>query len=482
MWIQSLARIVLLEGCKALGMKTIRVPTRRDYASTIGCMLSVVLTSTALGQAQADIDGLFEAYFEGDSARLTEIMAALDGRVLFELGMAAMDEQELPLAQACFDGVVHANPSDHRARLELARTLFFLGEAGQSETQFKKVLAANPPLEVRKNVRKYLDRIARERILQDPSRPGPHAKKAVSKSSKWLKHIAITTGVARDSNANYGSSKSSIRIQPIQAGPVSFDRLAVGDDSKPIESWSGYVFGSASAIYTMDDLGRKAWVSELEFYKNWLDKAEEFNLFNAALSTGLRVSSATAYLDLPATFSHMQLNGERFLDQWAISPYYIQRLGETSFSICALQLKYREYDDAHRLDGTELAWEQSYRRSYDKGRSRIDFAGGIRYEDTDAPAFENVAMTLRLSGQFGLPGQWVPSASISYIQSRYMGQEALAPEDRVDDEVGLNLGVSRTFTGPLTVSLNYQYVNVRSTFDIYTYDRSIFSVSSSKEF
>ncbi|MFT5121828.1 MAG: tetratricopeptide (TPR) repeat protein [Kiritimatiellia bacterium] len=482
MWKKSMARIVLFKILEILS-KTITPLTSRAYTTTLGCMLSIVLASTALCESMVKVDLIFKAYFDGDKTRLMELMSDMDANTLLELGLVSLAEQEPTLAHACFEGAVNVNPSNQRAQLELARTLFYLGEAAQAAEKFSQVLASNPPVNVQQNIGKFLDRIAREQALKgDDTSWSISTDTANMKSSKWLTSAAVTAGGSYDSNVNFGPSKQTINIKPVSLGALTFDQLNVGKGSQPVESFSGFVYGQASAIYLMDSLGRKAWVSGVELYNNWVENAEQFNLLNAGVSSGLRLTTSDSFLDVPLKYSHAQLDGQAFLNQWSISPYYRRKMGEDHFSITSLQLKLRSYEDAPQLDGTVVELEQSYRRVYGDAANRIELTGGVGYEDTDATAFENVSMTIRLSGQVALSNMLIPNAAVAYTQSQYMGREVLAPEDRVDDELSLNLGLARPISEQWILSLNFQYIDVQSTFDLYTYDRSIFSVSSLKEF
>jgi hypothetical protein len=77
MWKKSMARIVLFKILEILS-KTITPLTSRAYTTTLGCMLSLVLASTALCESMVKVDLIFKAYFDGDKTRLMELMSDMD--------------------------------------------------------------------------------------------------------------------------------------------------------------------------------------------------------------------------------------------------------------------------------------------------------------------------------------------------------------------------------------------------------------------
>jgi len=77
----------------------------------------------------------------------------------FYYGLAALESGHPQEAVFALERVIAMVPEDHRARLELARAHFMLGNFEQSKKLFQKVLESEPPPKVQENIRYFLDQI-----------------------------------------------------------------------------------------------------------------------------------------------------------------------------------------------------------------------------------------------------------------------------------------------------------------------------------
>jgi tetratricopeptide (TPR) repeat protein len=77
----------------------------------------------------------------------------------FLFGMAAIESGHPQEALFAFERVLALRPQDHRARLELARAHFMLGNFDQARRLFDAVLATNPPQRVRDNIAKFMEQM-----------------------------------------------------------------------------------------------------------------------------------------------------------------------------------------------------------------------------------------------------------------------------------------------------------------------------------
>lgn len=75
----------------------------------------------------------------------------------FLFGVAAINSSHIPEGLLALERHLAAVPANDRARLELAKGYFELGDFGRSRQEFEFVLRYNPPEEVRANIQRYLD-------------------------------------------------------------------------------------------------------------------------------------------------------------------------------------------------------------------------------------------------------------------------------------------------------------------------------------
>lgn len=91
-----------------------------------------------------------------------ELLPQWEGEPAFDLqyGVAAVDSGFFSEGIFALERVTMNEPANDYARLELARAYFAAQEDERARAEFERVLAANPPDEVRENIRPYLDTIS----------------------------------------------------------------------------------------------------------------------------------------------------------------------------------------------------------------------------------------------------------------------------------------------------------------------------------
>ena len=132
-------------------------------------IISIVLPSISSFAQESELEQLTLLNRAGMSAEAyalaTEILLEWEGEPAFDLqyGVAAVDTGFFSEGIFALERVITAQPDNQYARLELARAYFAAQEDERARAEFERVLASNPPVEVRNNIRPYLDTIiARE--------------------------------------------------------------------------------------------------------------------------------------------------------------------------------------------------------------------------------------------------------------------------------------------------------------------------------
>lgn len=184
---------------------------------------------TLLNQAGASV----QAY-----SLANEMLPQWEGEPAFDLqyGIAAVDSGFFSEGIFALERVIMNEPANDYARLELARAYFAAQEDERARAEFERVLAANPPQEVRENIRPYLDTIsARE-----------SRRRAV-----WRGTIDFRTGYDTNINASTDDDLSLLLGLP----PGSVTSVAPQEDSygsfagsllysKPLTSDSDFIFNA----------------------------------------------------------------------------------------------------------------------------------------------------------------------------------------------------------------------------------------------
>ena len=159
------------------------------YAVIFACSLGLLsLPSLAQESELEQLTLLNRAGMSAEAYALAiHMLLEREGEPAFDLqyGVAAVDTGFFSEGIFALERVIVAQPDNQYARLELARAYFAAQEDERARAEFERVLASNPPTEVRNNIRPYLDTI----IARESSR------RAV-----WRGSLDLRTGY--DSNVN----------------------------------------------------------------------------------------------------------------------------------------------------------------------------------------------------------------------------------------------------------------------------------------
>lgn len=160
----------------------------------IGMTASVVAYAAPMDDMRRLVEtGQFEAAYKTAQANPDQIGAP---HFDFLYGMAAIGSGHVAEGLLALERHLSAVPANDRARLELARGYFLLGEYGRAKLEFEFVLKHNPPKEVQANIHHYLDSMQ----TRDSA--------ALRATSRFY----IDAGLGHDSNVNSGTYNKDIRL------------------------------------------------------------------------------------------------------------------------------------------------------------------------------------------------------------------------------------------------------------------------------
>ncbi|MBU2862448.1 tetratricopeptide repeat protein [Reinekea forsetii] len=147
-----------------------------------------------------------------------EIIAEAEGLPRFDLYYGILLMQERAFDQAIFplERVLFTNPSQHRARLELGRAYYFLGNFERAKVELNQVLAINPPTNVKTRVETLLAAIESAQSSRDVSNV-----------------VGVSLLAGWDNNANGGSSLD----EALDSNLLGLTELS--NDSEPLSSGFG---------------------------------------------------------------------------------------------------------------------------------------------------------------------------------------------------------------------------------------------------
>jgi len=414
-----------------------------------------------------------EAQAAGELDRARDILVRLvredpaSPEINFAYGIVCGSLADHSFARMAFDRVLIARPDHARAHVALARSHLALGQPDLAAASFHRALAYPMPEAARKLVENYLGQA-----------------EGLARPRRFSVAGLFSVGYFRDDNVNVGPDAMTVRIAPLRIFGITFSKLAVGPDMRPIDDTGILVSGMLSTIF---DIGEKSgWgiLAETHYYQNWLDDTPEREnaFYQAAL--GLQHRGPRSTLTLPLGADRILIDGNTFADRYAFSPslLYATGAGANTRWLTRLRAEHRDYADSTARHGEYIAVSETLRRYLGTRRHSVFSTLSLLYDDTESGAFQNWGGGFGIGGELRLPWRVTTYVSTGYEYSQYEEREPLAPEDRVDELFYASVGINKRLSYGLSVDLGHRLLDNQSTFDLYEYQRNVTTLTASWAF
>jgi tetratricopeptide (TPR) repeat protein len=214
----------------------------------------------------------------------------------FLYGVAAVNVGRTAEAVLALQRHLAVVPGNDRARLDLARAYYELGDYVRAHQEFEFVLRYNPPADVRLNIRRYLDAMQTRESLTGNANA----------------RLYVETGLGHDSNANMGTYNKTIEspllsglvIDPTSQGqPSDFAWVAAGG------RWVRQV-SAPFAVMAGADMDNKLNQDTPQFNTANLAAYAGFSLVSGPVLYRLSVSDAVTYVNAMRYSGRLATSGE----------------------------------------------------------------------------------------------------------------------------------------------------------------------------
>ncbi len=381
------------------------------------------------------------------------------GNVEFDyaFGIAAVRVGRPGRAIFALERVLWRQPKNHRARLELARAQFELGNLGSARDEFREVLEYDPPDNVRKNVETYLARIKqRERSL------------------KFRFSSYAELGFQYDTNVNAATSDTQVAVPAL--GWVTLD--------------SGSTATSGSVGLFETGLTYERLMSKKSAYFGTLDVSMRSVLEDDSLSTisadfkgGFMFGSRKSRLRVPLQYSQMYLAGTAYRQMMFAGLDWTKMLSAENSLSLFLQGGSMQYPTTSARDVTLAVAGGSWAHRFGSKGHTVSVAG--HYGQEIAP---NAAQWGR--SYYGLNAnlQWKMglidslNAGLSYQQATHAAVDPVFVVTREDQLLQVTADWSRVHKKKLLLKAELGYTQNLTNIDLYTYDRMQATVSAKYNF
>ena len=265
---------------------------RRLPRPLLGLMLSAWLLGASPGVQAAPLDDLRRqvenSQFEQAYAT-AQANPQLVGDVHFDFlyGVAAVNVGRIPEGLLALERHLAAVPANDRARLELARGYFLLGEYTRARAEFEFVLRYNPPASVRANVNGFLQAMQTRE----------------SADRRATARVYAEAGAGYDNNVNGGTFRDELQL-------VFGNVTLAGSPSRQVpDSYAQAAVGGQHLMRVTNRLSVFAG-ADLDHRENVDEKA--YNLTNAGVYAGFTQLGAGALWRLTLGGSTLQVGGNRY--------------------------------------------------------------------------------------------------------------------------------------------------------------------------
>ncbi len=431
---------------------------------------SFVLASVLASQAHAEVDALVvnarSLLAAGQAQQAFDLLAPLEtpraGDPDFDtvLGIAANETGQFTRAVFALERVLAVQPENSRARAELGRALFSVGDTRASRRVLLEAKRENIPQGAADTIDQFLQAIDRtEEAARSSVRP----------------YLEASFGM--DTNINSGPSNANIAV-PAFGGAIFTltpagvkirdDYLAVG--------------GGLSGRYVVDP----RWSLIGNFSGN-----QRYNGTNGNFNTGqLDVNGGASYRYEKHEFSGVaqvgtySVNGSRIRDQqglvgeWTFRPDGFQQWSTY------LQWGKLSYPGQSIRDANRSVLGTSYAYAFRDGL--LVFAGGYFGREKEIssafPQFGHKLVGLRVGAQKSLREELAVFGSVALENRQYGGPDPLFLMNRHDRQVNLNLGMNWVPAKFWRVTPQLSLTSVKSNVAISDFSKNVLSVTVRRDF
>lgn len=360
-------------------------------------------------------------------------------------GLAAIAEGDYNSASFSFERILILQPDHHRARLEFARSQYFLGNFTNAKYHFDEVLANNPPETVRKNVRKFLEAIENARSVAEPHR--------------FRLLLALSGGY--DSNINSATDQQTIDLFGL--------RFALAESGQ--ETDDSFARLGADADYRYQLSQTQALFSSLSLEQKNNIETDEFDLSNVAWKAGYNHRFGSHWLSASLKYQHYWLETSELLYSGGVEGQWQVEAGKwTPYAFMSASV-IRYPDDSQQNRNQYLG---GIGAQFQPGDLTLNVSGFGGHEPSTDSNFEalgrdhggvNVSLTTNWQSPHEL------GLELSYLLTRYRDRAPVFNKTRQDERRLAKLSWQISLAPKLSVFSSVSYRENESNLSLYDYDQ-----------
>ena len=376
-------------------------------------------------------------------------------------GISANQVGEHARAIMALERVMLVQPRNGRARAELGRAMFAVGDAKSARALLDEAKSQGAPADVAATIDLFLRAIDRAEA---------------ERTSSVRAYVEASFG--SDSNVATGPASANVAV-PALGGAINFT-LAPANVK---QNATFYSFGAgASGRYIIDS--RLSVIGGLNFAQRNHPDDSLFNNTQLAINGGVSYRANKDEITAVVTRDNYLVSGTTARVQNGIVAEWTNRRAETSQYGGYLQFSRLHYPGSTFRDVNRFVVGGSYAQQVSS--SLIAYGGVYLGQENELSSIRpdqgHRLSGFRVGGQVTLSPEWTGFAGLTYEHRKYGGPHATFLLVRSDDQSSINFGASWSGVKDWRITPQISYTRIKSNIPINDYDRTLISVTARREF
>jgi tetratricopeptide (TPR) repeat protein len=378
------------------------------------------------------------------------------------LGVAANESGRHSEAVFALERVLAVQPNNARARAEIARAYFALGERPTAKKEFETVQKQDVPADVTATIQKYLDAMAR-----------------IESTERFNITGYAEVGIGHDTNVNSATAGNQIAV-PVFGGAL----FTLAPSGVKLSDNFGSVGGGINLSYlATPDVTLFAGA---DLYKRINSKQDTFDTGSGAENFGVRYTRNKDSYSLAYQKQVFYVDNNLFRSAQGGIAQYQHAFNEANVFTAYVQYTPLEYAGQEIRNANRAVGGVAYAHALGGTRQPVIFLGAyVGNEKEKAPGVPQLGdqfWGLRVGGQFNLNEKLVPFFGASYEERRYGGPDPLFLVTRNDNQYDVRVGVTYIPAKLWSVTPQISYTRNDSNVIINQFDRAQALVTLRRDF
>ena len=407
------------------------------------------LALTESGQAR-------QAY---DRLEPLEVQRAGDPDFDTVFGIAANLVGEHARAVMALERATQVQPGNARARAELGRAMFAVGDSRSARILLEQAKSQGAPAVAALTIDQFLRAIdVAESLMQ----------------STWRGYVSF--GLGHDSNLSSGPADANVAV-PALGGAVTLAANAVKQGAN-----FSHVAAGVSGRYVIDS--RWSAIGSAGYNQRSNFGASVFNNSQLNLEGGAAYRVDRQEYSLVAVHEDYRVDGSTNRSQNGLVGEWVYRINNQREAGAYLQYSHLQYPGQRQRDARRVVGGLSYAQQL--GNGWLGWGGvylGSENEKAANQPHQGHRMTgLRIGAQKTISDSLAAYTSLNYERRNYGGQDPFFLVQRQDRQISVGLGLNWVPVKSWRVTPQLTHVRNQSSVVINDYDRTSLSVSARYEF